>query len=315
MPQTLALLTRTPQFDIAGSFASGQQVRKNQQDLERGEFMNRLDQLKAGEEEQRIGALQSFRNAGGMNNPAAAKELSGYPDAMMAVVKAHRELANDPAKQQRLEQTALRIANAAKAVALLPEGSPERVAEWNAQLSGLLKGGVIDQARFDQWKDRPSDLIIDQALSLGMTVDQVMKERNRQSGALTPDQQLDVEKEVNNFSKNYFGSNQYGYLTPEQVRERDGAAAQYRQELTTRLAGRGGRDTAVASPKADFGAVPTSSKDQSRLPALETTPVRTAGGGGAAANAARPTTKAEFDALPSGAPFINPADGRLLYKK
>lgn len=48
-------------------------------------------------------------------------------------------------------------------------------------------------------------------------------------------------------------------------------------------------------------------------PTAPTTPASTASP--ASAGPARPTTQAEFDALPSGTEFINPKDGKLLKKK
>lgn len=330
MAQTLALLAKNPQFDLGTVLGNAQRLRAGEQQIANADVQGQLNRLKLGEEQDRTSALAAFRDAGGVKGGmAAADTLSGQPDLYASVVDLHRKLSADPEKQKRLEQTATKISLAADRVARLPEGSRERLAAWNETLETFRKDGTINDGQYRQWYGHPSALVLEQAMSLGMAMKDVIARRDKESGGgLTPKDRLDIEGKVNDFSKNYFGSNNYSFLSKEQVAERDKATADYRQKLIDELGG-------GAKPKigADAGNVLDLTRRTppgAEAPALsapnifDNTPMaqqggpQNGGGDGSSKEGAVQFTpgseKAEFDALPVGSWFVNPADGRVLIK-
>lgn len=356
MAQTIALLAQNPKIDLQGSMLGAQRYRAGEQDIQANEIKNTLAGAQANDEIGQLGALSDYRKAAGAGDPNALAKLRAYPELQS---KFHAALDTmKPDAQKAAIERGTEIAAAAQRVAALPPDSPQRKAAWNTELDALKKKGAIDQSHYDAYYNTPSDLVIDQALSLGQSIKDFTAARSKAKEAadtgLDPKELLAIEKAANDYSKTYYGSNNQEFLTDAQIKDRDVKVEAYKQNLIaqskaakatpgsaaaaagpkpnvldltprvtpapaatqrpgvgagaslydpTPIAAQGGRP-AVAAPKGDRVQPAATAADWK--PGMALPPTHT--------GASQPKTQADFDALPYGAPFINPADGRPMFK-
>lgn len=266
MPQTLALLAEGPTIDTAASMRKGQAVfqgdqaiqksaqdyRKGEQDYEhdklrmaRTRLDNSVASAKSADTLGAYAALAKYRKAAEAGDPNANDVMRAYPEALLPVVEAHRKLADDPKKQRDMEDRALWMGERALTVGNLTPGSPERISAWNEALDEGVKRGYIDPRLAGQWRNNPTDMVIDQARQLG-ALGATLK--NPKASTLSVDQVLEIEK-IASKTAGLEGN------IPLTGRDRDKAIAEkdrVRAELTARaLASVGGRSSSVpAAPPA-----------------------------------------------------------------
>ena len=175
MPQTrpvdnqLALSVKPWTFDAGNALQQAGDIRGKELANQGQVTSNQLNSLQLREATGRANALEGFRTTG---DPAA---LKGYPDIQVDLYEAldklkGRELEQAVQKGKTLAQRALRVAQ-------IPEGAPERVEAWNQVLDESVEDGLIDEDQAAQYYGKPSDLIIDQVLKMGQTVDQFMADK------------------------------------------------------------------------------------------------------------------------------------------
>lgn len=297
----LPLRVQRPVFDYGGVLSQAADIKGRNLANEGQATTNALSALRLGEATDQNNALEAFRAATAAGDPSAPDKLAGFPDVQVQVYDALDRMADRD--RQAAVRRGLRIAEAAKTVAGLPEGSPERVTAWNEQLGLLHKKGDITEEQYKTFYGNPSDLIIDQALSLGQTVEQFIADRAarrpKRYGDLSIAEKLKIDDEINKRAK-------AGLSDWDTVDE-------------TEMAGR--RRRARDEVLREYGI--TSDPFDSQPNNVAAGPVKTTAGGGAAKVApmpgpeeiARPASQEEFDALPSGAYFVNPATGAVMRKR
>lgn len=229
----LALQLQNPKFDIAGDMRAGQAVKAGEQSLVAGEQTNQLNALNLREKTGSANALNDYRTAAKAGDKNALGKLTGYPEIQKQIFDSLKAMKPDQVETATAKANA--FGTAAQYVMSFAPGSPERGAAWNKSIDDLLKGGHIDKTQADYWKRTgPSDLLIQQALTVKDAV--IAYTKGEQEAKLTPAQLLDVESKANDFAKNYFGTNSaLQFLKPEQIKEREAATMQYRDDLIARL--------------------------------------------------------------------------------
>lgn len=234
----LALQIKQPEIDVAGWQREGQIAGKGMLD----------NQLAAYDNREKIGqanALNEYRGAAKAGDKNAINKLTGYPEIQATIFKALKTMEPDKVEAATTKANAMGVA--AQYVASFAPGSPERTTAWNKAIDDLAKNGHIDGAQAKYWKETgPSDVLIQQALGVKAAVDAYAK--SAKEDALTPGQLLDVEKQTQEYAKNFFGPGSTGaYLTTEQIAQRDAATAKYRDDLVNRITPK--KAGAVAAPK------------------------------------------------------------------
>lgn len=251
MPQTLALYAKNPEINFPGMAAAGQDYRLGEQTFESNAIANSLARMRAGAEQGELGALAAYRAAAEKGDANALDTLRGYPEIQSRFHTALKSLKAED--QEAALRRGTEIAQAAQRVAALPPGSDARLNAWNAELDGLRKRGIISQQHYETYYNNPSDMVLDQALSLGQTVKEFTTARGKPAGVpgLTPEQLIKIDEQVNDYIQNYFGgSSALTYLDPDQLAAREQAANIFRQRLireATEAATRGARPTQTAA--------------------------------------------------------------------
>lgn len=330
MPQTLALQAQNPVFDLGQAALTGQKYRVGeqglalgQQDLVRKGIDNRVAEMRAGEEQALVGALQNYRAKARKGDPSAVNELRGFPDAMKKVLDLHNSL--NAGQQKKMEVAANRMALAADRIMRMPINSPERRRAWNSALEVFHKDGTITTDQYNAYWNNPSDLVLESAIALGRTVDQIITDReaNKVGTRLTPEQTLDVEKAVNEFID--ASTPEYGVDPGDRDKIYD-QANELRQNLIRQMTGGGGgqgegegqSNTLDLRPTGGAPAAPALGPVETDLNSifLNPEPLQNQTGRTSVPNGVyQPQTIDDFRDIPFGAQYVNPSDGRIMIKE
>lgn len=155
-----ALQLRPSPFDPVGTLQVAANLGQAQANSELAKL--RMEELRAesAESQERRGALGQFRQAGGMNNPAALSHLAGHPDVFTPVQTA-----------MTAQQTIAREANAraAQRVASLPEGSRERSDAWQEELENARREGRMSPEAYQRYAayQHPPQLLLQGIIQQG----------------------------------------------------------------------------------------------------------------------------------------------------
>lgn len=198
----LALQVKPWDFDYGAIAAQGENMIGARLANEGRVMDNALSRLTLDEAEGKYGALGDFRAARAAGDENALDALKAYPEMQLEMRKALDGM-TDADRDEALRRGLL-IADAARSVATLPAGSVERHRAWNQALDDLLEAGIIDDQQHQSFYDNPSDLVLDQALSMGQSLEQFIADRRatakakvpRTYGSLTLDEKLAIDKEA-----------------------------------------------------------------------------------------------------------------------
>lgn len=325
---SLALMVRPPKADLGGILNTAAGLEESDARLRSSGITSSLNELKLADATDESSALRGYRTALASGDKAGAKKaIAGYPELQAQFHKAFQSMKPDEKKIATDRITA--IGGVARELSAFPEGSPERAAAAQRLLPGLVKAGYISpEVASHVSKTGVPDALIEQAQTAESWISGKVKEKD----TLTSKDNIDIEKAVNDFSKNYFGDNNTAYLEPAQIQARDAAVEKYRQDLIARVTP--GRK--VSAPRSNLLSLaprrqPTVAPAAAAAPnIMSNTPMAEQGGSGLST---KPLTSGDgktkeapvqftpgkeeddFKALPSGAWFTNPADGRVLVKK
>lgn len=310
-----------PRFNAVGALDAAEKIRSSRLANEGSALTNQLSRIKVNEATDQHNALQAYRDARAGGDPNAMSRLARYPE--LASQMGETLLKMDKVDRDRAIIRGLQLADAAKSVALLPPGSEERRTMWNTQLDRLKERGVIGQEQYDAFYDKPSDLVLDQALAGGEALEDFIKRHNERPGK----RDLQTIYKDGKEQKGYFDANgewadvggpkggdtqpkSYADLTFDQKQEVD-KIVNDRLEIgiseydppTAKEMNKRRRKIRQDVLREYFGA-----PDKTTAPGTRKSPVEFQGSTADEINR-------EFEALESGAWFINPADGKLMQKR
>jgi len=141
MPQTIALQARAPQINPA-------KILSDSYALEDQRNQSQLNRFKLEDYQQTRGtAIES----------TIAKHRA-------SISGADRDIYDD-----RLYDMARRAAP----LLALPKNSPQRLEGWNSDVQDYFDKGWIDQNQYERWFNNPSDLVLQQAVDAGRTIEAV----------------------------------------------------------------------------------------------------------------------------------------------
>lgn len=326
MAQTIALLTKNPNIDVATPLMNAERYRAQQLGNVRTDLGNQEAALNLGEAQAQTNALRNYRAAAQAGDPNAIKTLAGFPDIQAKVYKALDSM--KPPDQNAARDRATAFGDAARVVLGVPDG-PAKVAAWNQAIDGLTaKGYLTPDVAMAQKRAGPNELILNEALTGEQLVKQYFasKGKGKTAGAaatsyadLSPADKLKVDEQAR--KEAVAGVSQYDTLTPEDMATRLDAA---RKNVIARMfsgANTGTKanvlDLTRRAPAAPTGA-PSAPSVYSPTPMARQGTARLTPGDGSTREApvqfAPGQEQQQFDSLPSGAWFVNPADGRVLIK-
>ncbi len=147
-----------PVSDLSTTLLKSYQIRNAQQ-------QNELSGINLEAAKQRQGALADYSIRKQSGDPNAPQALAGQPDLMTKVFE------NMNAER---EQKIRRIGDAAKTVYPL-RGQPGFKEAWQREMDNLHKNGDIPDQTYKQWRDNPSELALNQALSMSLGLDAYLK--------------------------------------------------------------------------------------------------------------------------------------------
>lgn len=155
-----ALQLKQSPFDPVGALQTAVQLGNAQANNEMARLRMAELQAESAENQDRRGSLSAFRQAGGMNNPAALTHLAGHPDVFTPVQTA-----------MTAQQTIAREANAraAQRVASLPEGSRERTEAWQEELERARSEGRMSPEAYQRYAayQHPPQLLLQGIIQQG----------------------------------------------------------------------------------------------------------------------------------------------------
>lgn len=318
MPQTIALQVKNPEFDYPGLAHAAQAYR-------RGEMSNELAGIKLNEARDESTALGNYRKSLQADDPNALDQLKTYPEIQQKIFDAFDGMT--PKDYQAARKRASRFGEAARNITMFAPGSPEREAAWRDEIDKLEKEGDIDSATAERMRTSGSDdLIIHQALMVDEYVKQYAgknakgeldaakleqtKARTEQirqqmaddsADADTPDEltkariaeirartlrgegkaYLEIQKAVTERRKSLGLNDPFNFTDDDARQKAEAELKQFEDDLKTAIYKGEQAGTVEGGPD----------------------------------EIARPASQAEFDALPVGAVFINPKDGKRYRKK
>jgi hypothetical protein len=171
MPQTIALEARAPQIDLAAIEQNAQQARARDFALQNAPARSQLEGLKLNNDIGAETALSKFNTASGAGDPNALDALKGQPALQKQMYDAFDGMSPQDFQQSRKKADA--FGRAAQYVLSLPKGTPQQAQAWHDALHVLHQAGYIDDSQRKQMDDAgPSDLILNQALTVGEYVKQ-----------------------------------------------------------------------------------------------------------------------------------------------
>ena len=322
MPSALSFYVPPPRIDR--DFDLGASLKRAQGLRQRG-MVNDLAAMEMRDAERESSALGKYRMGLESDDPNAADALKGYPELQAQFFKAFQSMKPDE-KKIAVKRTRA-FATIAKNVD--SETDPQRkIAVWNQGLSDLQQQGYISQDQAESQRDRPSDFMINEALTAEDWLDRALRESEAAGTtyeSLSLKDKLAVDEAARKEAE--VGVSQYETIPPEQMEERFLGA---RERVIQRMFPSRGAASPSISGKGDFGA---SIKDTERIGGAPTGAALPPEARGIAIprsqpgtwkpgdqvpathiNAQRVTTREELEALPSGTPVILP-DGRPTYRK
>ncbi|MDO8535069.1 MAG: hypothetical protein Q7S17_10075 [Xanthobacteraceae bacterium] len=170
---TIALQVRPPEVsDLSTTLLRAYQIKNAQQQnelqplrMQQMQQQTALGGVQLQNAQERQGALSDYSMRKKAGDPRAQEALAAQPDLM------HQVFQNmDSERQQRIQA----IGDSAKAVYPL-RGTPQFKEAWQREMDNLQKKGVIDDMTYKQWRDNPSDLALNQALSMGAGLETYLK--------------------------------------------------------------------------------------------------------------------------------------------
>ena len=177
---SIALMVRGPEFDLARAHSAAEQVRG-------ARTANSLASLQLRDATDLSNAERAYRTAAQSGDPNALSNLAGYPEQQAQIFEALQSM--EPDQQQGAIDRAKTFGEAARYVMSFPEGSPERVEAWNKSIGELLADEVIDQAQADSAiASGPNNMLLQQAL---IVEDLVKQYQDSEGGA---DQLSDADR-------------------------------------------------------------------------------------------------------------------------
>lgn len=292
---TVALQTKTPLVDGAQIIQQAQQSALTNQKIGEGNYSLEQAGRTNTEAQQKFQAVQDYQTAVKNNDPAAAqKAIQAFPDLHKTVSDAYN--GQTPQQQDQEMQAAAAIAQSAQKIMSL-DGSPQQTIVFQSEIGNLVKAGAIDQKTGDALLAKGPDR---QILQLAMTAPDYVKAYGGGGYAkmMADIAHLQSETGKNNAEADKFKS-QTGYFAQKgpTVAAKDKAATD-RLNTQTNILKNGG--VYVAPPPEPATTPPA------------TTPPATAA---PQDNTAKPQTQADFDAMPSGTLYVNPADDQTYKKK
>jgi hypothetical protein len=170
----IAAGVQVPQLDFGRTLLIASQLRN-------ADTQNQLARMNLMERGVRTNALRSYNDAMTAGDPNAIDKLSGAPDVMVQVATARNAL--DTNKRQRFDFNLKQIGTAARGV--LPYvNTPQFKSKWQEAMDSLKSEGVFDDnpQQYDQWRDNPSPLVLQQALATSSSLDAYLKMQGLEEG-------------------------------------------------------------------------------------------------------------------------------------
>lgn len=303
----LALAVKPWQFDSAGETAAkGEGILAARQMREGRAMDNALGKLKLDEAIGQAGALDAYRDRSAAGDPNALEALAGYPDLAAGMRKAIDEM--DDADREAAHRQTLALAGAAAKASVYPEGSLGRTQAWQQQLDELHSSGEIDDDDYETMKAAdPTDEMIDDIFRTSMSLDQAIAEWTKERASPTYDDlpladKLKIDEEARKRAE--AGLSEYDTVPGDEMEARVKAA---RDDILREYGYLPAADDEPAGVSVPKGGAPTPlAKSDRGVPSIAAAFTKE--------KPATPASQEDFDALPVGAFYVNPADG-LTYQK
>lgn len=342
MSQLAALAVRGPsQINLPAIEQAAQNAAMLDLQLQQKRSSNQVDLAKDRNELARQSALSNYHTKAAAGDDNALDELRGFPDEYKNVATMFDNMEPDDWHAAQIRATA--FGEAAKSVMSLPAGSPQQKKLWDQRLGELMAAGHIDKGQHDAMVSAgPSEDILNEAMTTEEFVKAYAGRKARQGSGGSALEKARIEDigadnaradKLANAKIEKGGTKKTSALEQLKVRgELDKLIDNKRKALGLSeedlLMGGKGDNMAEADPAetelyakrnsalAEFDKYRTEMETKyldAQEPDGAGDPAADAGDGSAKAPF-RPKTRAEAEALPSGAYFLTP-DGKLIRKK
>lgn len=312
MTQLIALQTKVPTFDLQQTLRGGQEVQAGELKLQAARNAAMLDDANTRAELGKTNALERYRFRREKGMGGAEKELAGFPELQKQLDDAFSGMTPD--EFAAAKERAFVFGEAARKVGMFSPGTPERAEMWDRVIRDLYDAGFLDKETAEaSIRGGPNDLIIDQAL----TVEEYVKKHagpkrekvstGKAGKADTSDGMGEAEegRRLRAIETRLSKMRDNGAPEDEIAAEEKRLRKIYELEPTSTNRAKD-RNTTQFDLMTDPNA-PLVKGGKKTAPA--------AGKPGATRdNPAKITSQADYDALPPGYYFINPADGAKMRK-
>lgn len=336
MPQTLAMEAKYFPIDFNGIAQQGQQYRANEMKMQNMPLQNQLERMQIGDEMDKRNTLRDYRDAAAEDGPIDALDtLDSYPDVQADIYKQLDGM--DIGQKKAAAQRAEVFTRAAQYVLSFPEGSPQRQQAWDSSLEALKQDGYLDELQYQQYKSvKPSALILNQTLSNAEMIKAYIGPKADESRAridLTRAREGAVNAGVERSDTESRARIERGDRRTDALNEQGDARVGIMRDkasgkTTVKATGGNGNkaeaaalrrvDNLAGNAGIDYGTPEYEDLKKKVFTEMgigqDAAAPPAATGAGTQDDPARPTTRAEAEALPSGTYFLTP-DGKLIRKK
>lgn len=165
-------MAKAPEINLGQQYLAAAQLRG-------ADTTNELMRFNLSKAQEQDNDLKAYADAvaRGEQNPEA--KLTKHPQILASVIATRNSL---NAEERTAFDHRIKVMHN-EVTSLLPlRGTPQFATEWAAAMDRLKQKGMIDDQRYNAWRDNPSELVLQQALALTSGLDGVIKQEQLKAG-------------------------------------------------------------------------------------------------------------------------------------